>query len=97
MKQVMGMKEGTCDERRVLDRSAESLYCTPETNVTLYVNHTGLEQKREILVCPPRASLSKLHMTEFYLKSFISFLFTPSLFLLSPLSLPDVQTSGVVG
>ena len=38
-KQVMGMKEGTCgDEHQVLCGSVESLYCTPETNITLYVN-----------------------------------------------------------
>ena len=28
----------TCDEHRVLYGDAESLYCTPETNITLYVN-----------------------------------------------------------
>ena len=31
--------EGTChDEHRVMYGSVESLYCTPETNITLYVN-----------------------------------------------------------
>ena len=32
---VMGIKEGTCDEHRVMDGSAESLYRTPETDVAL--------------------------------------------------------------
>ena len=35
---MMGCKECTCDEHQVLYRSAESLYRTPETNMTLYVN-----------------------------------------------------------
>ena len=41
-KQLMGMKGYTCDEHWVLYGSAESLYCTPETNITLYVNYTGI-------------------------------------------------------
>ena len=36
VKQVMGIKEGTCDEHWVFYRSDESLNSTPETN-TLYV------------------------------------------------------------
>ena len=35
---MMGTKEGTCDENWVLYGSDESLYCTPETNITLYAN-----------------------------------------------------------
>ena len=36
VKQVLGIKEGTCpDEHRVLYKSVESLYCTPGTRVTL--------------------------------------------------------------
>ena len=38
MKQVMGIKEFTCDEHWVLYGSGESVYCTPEINITLYVN-----------------------------------------------------------
>ena len=39
VKQVMGIKECTCcDKHRVTYESVESLYCTPETNTTLYVN-----------------------------------------------------------
>ena len=34
-KQVMRIKVGTCDEHWVLYGSVESLYCTPETNITL--------------------------------------------------------------
>ena len=37
-KWVMGIKEGTGDERWVLRLSDESLSSTPETNITLYVN-----------------------------------------------------------
>ena len=33
----MGVKEGTC-EHQVLYESVESLYCTLDTNITLYVN-----------------------------------------------------------
>ena len=35
-KQVMGIKEGTCDEPWMLNASDESLNSTPETNITLY-------------------------------------------------------------
>ena len=40
MKLVMGIKEGACDDeqQRVMYGSGESLYCTPETNIPLYVN-----------------------------------------------------------
>ena len=35
-KQVMGIKKCTgCDEHRVMYGSAESLCCTPETNITM--------------------------------------------------------------
>ena len=37
---VMGIKEGTWDEHRVLDVREESLNSTPETNITLYANLT---------------------------------------------------------
>ena len=30
-----GIKEGTCGECQVLYGNAESLFCTPETNITL--------------------------------------------------------------
>lgn len=43
VKLVMGIKEGTyCDERWVIYRIAESLYRTPKTNMTLYVNYAGI-------------------------------------------------------
>ena len=32
------LKESTCDEHLMLYESDESLYCTLETNITLYVN-----------------------------------------------------------
>ena len=32
----------------------ESIYCTPETNVTLYVNYTGIKTKKLILKIPER-------------------------------------------
>ena len=35
---MMGIKECTCDKHQVLHVSAESLYCTRETNITLNVN-----------------------------------------------------------
>lgn len=36
-KQVTGMKEGAChDEHWLIHRSAESLYYTPEINITVY-------------------------------------------------------------
>ena len=34
----MGIKEGTCNEHWVWYGSVESLYCTLEINITLYVN-----------------------------------------------------------
>lgn len=34
----MGIREGTCDERRATCGSVESLDCTPETNITRCVN-----------------------------------------------------------
>ena len=37
--QVMGIQEGTwSEEHQVLYGSVQSLHCTPETNITLYVN-----------------------------------------------------------
>ena len=38
VKQVMGIKEGTCDENQVLYVSVESPNSTVETTITLYVN-----------------------------------------------------------
>lgn len=38
VKWMMGFKEGTCDAHWVLCGNAESLNCTPKSNVTLYVN-----------------------------------------------------------
>ena len=38
VKQVMQIKEDTCDEHWVLYGIIGSLYCTPETNTTLYIN-----------------------------------------------------------
>lgn len=36
----MVIKESTCrDEPWVLHGSVESLYCTPETNITVYIGH----------------------------------------------------------
>ena len=35
VKQVMGIKEGTCDEPKVIYVSDESLNSIPETNITL--------------------------------------------------------------
>ena len=35
-----GDKEYTCDEHWVICGIAELLYCTPEANITLYVNYT---------------------------------------------------------
>lgn len=37
-----GDQECTCDEHWVLYGTAEALHCTPETNVTLDVNQTGI-------------------------------------------------------
>lgn len=34
----MRLKEFTSDEHRVMYGSVESLYCTSETNITLYIN-----------------------------------------------------------
>lgn len=40
---LMRMKGGTChNEHRVMDEIVESLHCTPETDVTLYVTYTGI-------------------------------------------------------
>ena len=37
-KEVIGIKECICDGHWVLYGSVESIYCSPETNITLYVN-----------------------------------------------------------
>ena len=40
VKKMKEIKEYTYhDEHRVMYRVVESLYCTPETNITLYVNY----------------------------------------------------------
>lgn len=43
MKYVMGIKECIRDEYWVMYAVAESLYCTPDTNLTVYVNYIGIE------------------------------------------------------
>lgn len=41
---MMEMKEGICrDEHWVMCGSTESLYCTPDTGIALYVNYTGIK------------------------------------------------------
>lgn len=43
MKYVMGMKDYTCyDEHWVVYGIVQSLYSTPETNITLYANELEL-------------------------------------------------------
>ena len=45
-----GIKEYTyCDEDWVMYEIVESLYCTLETNITLYVNYTVIKIKKELL------------------------------------------------
>ena len=41
----MGIKECMHDEHWVIYEIVESLYCTPETNIILYVNYTGIKIK----------------------------------------------------
>ena len=44
VKQVMEINESTChDEHWVMYGIVESLYNIPETNITLYVNYTGIK------------------------------------------------------
>lgn len=38
-----------CDEHRVVYRIVKSLYCTPETRITLYVNYTSRKKKKKYL------------------------------------------------
>ena len=38
VEEVMGIKEGTCDDHQVLYENAESLNSTPDANIKLYVN-----------------------------------------------------------
>ena len=40
VKQAMRIKVCTCDDHCVMYGIVESLYNTPETNITLYVNYT---------------------------------------------------------
>lgn len=41
---MMGIKERTCHvECWVMHGSVQSLYCTPETNLTLYVDYTRIK------------------------------------------------------
>ena len=42
-KQITGLAYTYHDEHWVMYRIVESLYCTPETNITLNVNYTGIE------------------------------------------------------
>lgn len=43
----MEIKEGTChDEHPVMYGTAESLYCTPETNIILYANKVKSKLKK---------------------------------------------------
>ena len=40
-----GIKEGSCDEHWLMYGIFEILYCILETNITLYVNCTGILKK----------------------------------------------------
>ena len=55
----MGIKESTCDEHWLLYGSAESLYGTPETNITLHVNYARI-QKETIEADPQMSWILKL-------------------------------------
>ena len=45
VKQVMGIKEYTCcDEQWVIYGDVGSLYCTPETNITLLLTNWNLSK-----------------------------------------------------
>ena len=50
VKQVIGIKVCTCDEHQVLYGRVESLYCTLETNIMLYVKHAGIKIKNLIKI-----------------------------------------------
>ena len=45
VKQVMEIKECTCDEHWVMYEIVESVCCIPETNITLNGNSTGIKIK----------------------------------------------------
>ena len=47
---MMGIKEDTCDKHPVMYGRVESLCCTPETNITLYVNYTGVKNFQTLKV-----------------------------------------------
>ena len=38
VKELMKIKEHTCNEHHILYGNVDSLYCIPETDITLYVN-----------------------------------------------------------
>ena len=43
---MMEIKEYNChDDHWVMYGIVESLYCTPETNITLFINYTGVKIK----------------------------------------------------
>ena len=43
----MRTEECACHaEHQVMHRVGESLYCTPETNITLHDNYTGIKVKK---------------------------------------------------
>ena len=46
MKYIKGIKSTHRHEHGVMYRMVESLYCIPETNITLYVNYTGIFLKK---------------------------------------------------
>ena len=49
----MGIKESTCAELWVMYGMVESLYYTPETNITLYFNYAGIKRKKYLQkACP---------------------------------------------
>lgn len=67
----MEIKKYTCDEHCVLYGSAESLYCTTETNLTLYVNNSGIKFFKIMIIrygendatiyCPQKNKLTSSH------------------------------------
>ena len=64
---MMGIKEGTClKEYPVIYRIVESLYHTPETNVTLYVNYIGIKKKKKKTCLEFRRLISIVIVLEFW-------------------------------
>ena len=69
VKQLMGIKERTCDEHEVFYVSVESLNCTPRTNTTVTEMYIKINKKHKIM---GQDIFKNNNLPDFYVRFFLS-------------------------